>query len=412
MILDRREPGVYVSIEDASYVAPTIEIGRVGYIVILTDRGPHNRIVTVTSQAQLHSLFGKPNYRRTSQSLYLADKYLQYSSKCLICRVVPDDSYWSNINITENTSSTSISETYSFTNDSNIVTPADANAYDAFDVGDWIFSNDDTLDLALQIISKDDSSGYEFVLSGKYQGTTNTTTAQKFIPYQFNTIINVDTVNDMPATASDIVYYFYANGAGEYYNNIKIKGVRNIQMERMYTDDNGDILYKYLFMDIAVYYENDDGTETLLEGPWTVSLVRRTPQDTVIRDLSSGQVLYIEDIINARSDFIRVISGQAVEKLITDTDNEDRRLQVMLLLSQTTPINTNNIASGGAQLQEGTDGTGMYDPSGNISISSQLEGLVKQAYMGTLTSVDGSVEQMPECVYPWFEPDKERFLSL
>ena len=53
-VVDRREPAVYVTIEDKSYVAPALEIGRIGYIVILCDRGPHNRIVTLTSQQKFH----------------------------------------------------------------------------------------------------------------------------------------------------------------------------------------------------------------------------------------------------------------------------------------------------------------------------------------------------------------------
>ncbi len=406
-VTDRREPGVYVTIEDKSYVAPTIEIGRIGYIVILCDRGPHNRIVTVTSLKKFHKLFGKPDYRRTSQTHYLADKFLQYSSKCLICRVVPKDSYWANMGIVENNTATSVANEYTFTNESTDVIPADDIAYDAFEIGDWIFSNNDVMENARQIVSKDDQDGYIFVLGANYEGTTSSATAQKFIPYQMTPLISVDRHGDLPETNSETVLYFYANGAGEYYNRITIKGVRNIQMEKMYTTPDGEILYKYLFMDIGVYYNNIDGTETLMEGPWTVSLTRRTIENTVIRNLSTGRILYIEDIINESSDLIRCKSALAAEKLVTDDDAEDRRLQVMLLLSQANPISTTNIAGGGVNLENGTDGTGLYDLSGNYSLQpySPLEGLVKQAYMGSLTSIDGSVEQLPEVTYPWYEPD-------
>ena len=47
-VTDRRELAVYVTIEDVSYVAPSLEIGRTVYAALLCDRGPHNRIVTVT----------------------------------------------------------------------------------------------------------------------------------------------------------------------------------------------------------------------------------------------------------------------------------------------------------------------------------------------------------------------------
>jgi len=407
-VTDRREPGVYVTIEDKSYVAPTIEIGRIGYIVILCDHGPHNRIVTITSQKQFHSLFGKPDYRRTSQTHYLADKFMQYSGKCLICRVVPEDSYWSNMGIEENNTSETVQNNYSFENASKTVIPENDIAYNSFNVGEWIFSSDDTLSEALQIVSKDDQDGFKFILSDVYPGVTSNTTAQKFIPYKTLSLPSVDKDGDLPHTDSEIVYYFYANGAGQFYNRITIKGVRNIEMEKMYTNKDGVILYKYIFMDIAVYYNNEDGTETLIEGPWTVSLIRRTPENQVIRNLATGRILYIEDMINETSDFIRCKTALANEKLITSPDAEDRRLQVMLLFSQANPIATTNIAGGGINLQNGTDGTGLYDSFGNYALQpySPLEGLVKQAYMGSLTSVDGSVEQMPEVTYPWYEPDK------
>ena len=73
-VTDRREPAVYVTIEDASYVAPTIEVGRTVYGVILCDRGPHNRIVTVTSKAEYRKMFGTPDIRRVSQTFYQLDK--------------------------------------------------------------------------------------------------------------------------------------------------------------------------------------------------------------------------------------------------------------------------------------------------------------------------------------------------
>ena len=88
-VTDRREPAVYVTIEDASYVAPTLEIGRTVYAPILCDRGPHNRVVTVTSQQEFRSMFGQPDIRRVSQTFYQIDKALEFTNRALICRVVP-----------------------------------------------------------------------------------------------------------------------------------------------------------------------------------------------------------------------------------------------------------------------------------------------------------------------------------
>jgi hypothetical protein len=412
-VTDRREPAVYVSIEDASYAAPALEIGRTVYAVILCDRGPHNRIVTVTSKQEFHQLFGQPDIRRVSQTFYQMDKALDYTGKALVCRVVPDDSYWANASVKLSTTAVqTIAEDFTFTHEdgtgvpnSDIVVCDTQAGYDFFDVGDFIYADGDTNGEAVQIISKDDSSGYQLVLESGYEGTGGVSTAVKYIPFSISSTPNVSSAADLPETDTEAIYHFYATGAGAYYNNIRVKGTRNVEMEKMYTDDNGVPLYKYLFMDLAVYYVKEDGTERLIEGPWTVSLIQRNAEGNTIRDITSGNVMYIEDVINDNSTYVQCVAGMAVDELVSGVLAEDKRLQVTLLLSESGPIGTQNIAGGGLAFENGTDGTGLYDTSGNIVASDTLLGLVKQAYMGSLVSVDGSVEQLPECVYPWFEPD-------
>jgi len=172
-------------------------------------------------------------------------------------------------------------------------------------------------------------------------------------------------------------------------------------------------------MDIGVYYMNDDGTTTLLEGPWTVSLTRSNAFGSSIRDLTSGTGLYIEDVINDNSNFIGCISAQAVDGLVavgatTETQATKRRLQVQLLMTvagSTVDSSTGSIAAGGIQFENGTDGTvntgrtlPMYNSTNNLeSDRDYLNGQILLAYQGGLTSVDGTIEQMPECVYPWVE---------
>jgi len=432
-VTDRREPAVYVSIEDASYAAPALELGRVGYVVSICDRGPHNRIVTLTSREQLHKIFGQPNYRRTSQAHYLADKFLQYSNQLLFCRVMPDDAYWANSIITYSTASTKIKKAGGVVDalftfrpsgpNPNIVTCADVASYNAVSVGTWIFATGDTIANAAQVVSKSTTGGYFLYLDRNYDGSAPTTppcAAYSCSPFIETSQSNVNSVSDFDTTSANVVWYFYAKGAGTYYNNIVIKGVRNVVMEKMYTDSDGNVLYPYLFFDIGIYCLNDDGTYTLLEGPWTVSLTRRTATGSIIKDLTSGNIMYIEDILNNESQFVGVESADGVDKLvatgaITEASATNARLQVMLLMTVTgaTVSSAGNIASGGLTFEQGTDGTvntgrtlPMYNSSNNLeSDRDYLNGLVKQAYQGALTSVDGSIEQMPECVYPWYEPD-------
>ena len=412
-VLDRREPGVYVSIEDASYVAPALEVGRVGYIVGLCPKGPSNQVVKVTSLNQYYQLFGKPDYRRYSQSCYNAVKFLQYSSNLLFVRVTPEDAYWSNNKIVKSVSTTTYGDvatgdTASFTEGSNEVICATNVIYDAISVGDWIVPTGISTDDAVQVINKTDDGGiYKLILDRAWGSSVADTTVDVVVIYTTQAIASMNTSSQMPETDTDLVYGFYAVGAGTYYNNLVLKGTRNTDYEKMFVDSDGNVLYKYLFMDIALYEKNPDGTEKLLEGPWTVSLIPRDPASgNVIRDLASGVVLFIEDVINNNSKYIKCVAGNiAIEDLITATDAEDNRLQVMLLLSSGSPIGTNNIAKGGIQLKEGTDGTGMYDQSGNLVPDAALYGRCQLAYAGMLESVDGSIEQMREVTYPWYKPD-------
>lgn len=411
-VLDRREPGVYVTIEDASYVAPSIESGRVSYVVALCDRGAHNRVLKYTSQPEFHSAHGKPDIRKCNQAFYLADKHLQYSNNLLFCRITPEDSYWSNTTITKSTASTDVVGDFTFVLDSNEVACGNVDSFDAVVEGDWIFAATDTIQDAAQVISKDSETN-KLILDRNYTGVGGTGSAKKCSPYISVPVSNVGSIGDMPSTSTDVVYYFYAIGAGDYYNNIKIKGSRNISMEKMYMDDDGNILYPYLFMDIGVYYVNEDGSETLMEGPWTVSLIKRNPNNNIIKDLTSGRVMYIEDIVNKSSKLVRCISGSGVEDLIgTDDDAKDARLRVMLQLSISNPIKTQNIASGGIVFENGTNGTvdtdslvPMYDNKGQLQTGDKIFGLIKQALKGTMTSVDGSIEQISEIVYPVYKFD-------
>ncbi len=428
-VTDRREPAVYVSIEDASYAAEALETGRIGYIVTLCDRGPHNRVVTLTSREQFYKLFGQPNYRRTSQAHYLADKFLQYSSNLLLVRAMPDDAYWANEEIQTSTSSTKITylpgptdASFTFTPGSKNVVASNEASYNAVEIGQWIFASGDTVADAGQVVAKTLST-LTLVLDNAYAGTISDTDVDGYTctPYINSSIASITSEAMMPNVDSNIVWYFYAKGAGTYYNNIKIMGIRNTELEKMYTDTNGVVLYKYLFMDIGIYYINDNGTTTLLEGPWSVSLTRRVAFGSTIRDLTSGVSLYIEDVINDNSNFVGCISAQAVDGLVavgstTEAQATKRRLQVQLLLTvagSTVDSSTGNIAAGGIQLENGTDGTvdtdrklPMYNSTNNLEADRDyLNSRVLLAYQGALPSVDGSIEQIPECLYPWYQPD-------
>jgi len=432
MITDRREPGVYVSIEDVSYVAPPSAVGRTVFNVGVCPKGPHNRIVEVTSQGEFQNTFGEPNFYRTSKSHYIMDKSMQLTGRGLYVRLVPEDAKQAQVLIKKSGSIeadlvTQITGAFNWANSKTVI--ADSDVTSDLGEGDWFFSTEETeggVQYAKQIVSIDlqTDGSTEITLDSDYSGTTGTSTgAFKYSPFN---VVNdtgypctLEIPDETAGVDSDIVYAFYAIGAGAYYNNYKIKGARNVELEKMYTDEDGNVKYPYLFMDLGVYYVDDEGYETLVEGPWTISMVNTTPEGIKIRDLSSGQSLYIQNVVNDRSELIRCCVGSAAQNLKSKTEPENStalRKQIMMILSSGSPAGTGMIVTGekGIFFASGsdgtTDGTGsgipLYDEyTGNIYIDEHIEGLATQAYNGSLTSIDGSIEQLREVTYPWFQPD-------
>lgn len=488
---DRRESAVYMSIEDKSYIGPTTEVGRVVFGVILNDRGPHNRVVTITSQSEYQRLFGTPDIQKCSQTHYMLNKALEYTGKVLVCRVTPEDSYLSNVVIkdtsgdnllnisgdftfesgsptvlcsdqlleqinigdyvysevdsetnairviSKQTESFTLESSYSGTSGINNLikdtktviigqytfsdTSFDAlgQSYDGFGqidctledmekltLGSWIYLSTDTSTEARQIISLTESPSATGIvkLDAPYTGTIGTGSVKVFLPFSSYSEPNIVKEENIEQQGN-FVYYFYANGAGTYYNDLVIRGVRNFELERMYLDDDGNPFYEHVFMDLYVYKNNENGTQTLLEGPYVVSLTRKTPGNEVIRDFITGSAIYIEDVINNSSQFVRVVTGSQVDLLLDPVTGTQKRLQLMTEMLKDNPVGLNNITRGGLNFSEGTNGTGLYDNFGNINPSEKLYGHVGLAYSGSLESIDGTIEMLPEQIFPAFSID-------
>jgi len=501
---DIREPAVYIGIDDKSYIGPPTESGRTVFGVILCDKGPDNRVVTVTSQKEYQSLFGTPNIQRCSQTHYMLNKALEFTGKVLACRVSPADAEIANVLI----SNTSLTEAVTGSGDSYTFSDGQYNIYgeeylkslsttsleistgtktltidvgltieeddvlkilydyenymvatvdsyddgtgelvatvtsvvgsgtyaswtismddlletnfsygmmtcdladaDLLEVGQWVYSDVDTATVARQIISLTEATTAtaEVLLDAPYTGTVDSESGVEiFVPFSVTNEDNITTPSNIEDDG-DYAFHFYANGAGEYYNNLVIKCNRNYDMERIYTDDDGVPYYPYIFVDLSIYQNNENGTQTFLEGPWTVSLIRRTPNNEVIRDFISGNPSYIEDVVNTNSSLVRIKSGTQIDDLSKGTDAAEKlRMQLMLSLVRESVVGMTNIGSGGVDFANGTDGTGLYDISGNISPSTIVYGRVANAYSGSLTSIDGTIENLPEYIYPYFNLD-------
>ena len=393
--MDRRAPGVYVDIADVSYAAPAAGLANISALaVVVGDRGPANSVVEVNSVEEFTRKFGEPNYPKTGAGHYLAVRFLTHASPLYVIRPVCDDAYMANVGVRANSAGTLVEQTYTFTSGSNTVTASDEAAFEAFDVGDWIYSaTDNDPQYAAQIIAKN-SADLTFTLDREYAGTTSASpeNAYKYVPYQASHVASASDSSAFSSSAEDTVWYFYAIGHGEWANNIRIKAYRNTAYENIYIDSSGNPIFKYAFWDIYIYEVTPDG-ERLLEGPWTVSCIAQDQNGKVIRDPNTGEELYIETVINNRSEFIKCVTAQKQSELEgTSATAETKRLQVLLLLSEGTILNTNNPAVGtGIMLGEGSNGS-QYDAQGNLDLSGPIKEKLVQAYKATLSSEDGSIE--------------------
>lgn len=421
MALDRRLPGVYVDIEDRSLATEQGETGRSGYVVILSDKGPHNKMVELNSRQDLYDLFGEPDFTKYGHAHYLADMHLRRSSKLYVCRpammepfagAVSDDcmtiaNVYLKVNMAPGAGVTTIPGSFAFIENSNVVV-ADATSLAQFSIGEWIYPNTESKSSARQIISIDTTDG-ELILDSIYTGATVTGDVDKYKKFELSSITKMHSEDDCDILKTDVLWYFYAIGAGSPYNQYFIKGVRNIQFERIYTDSDGNPLFPYAFMDIAIYRKNEDGTTTMLEGPWTVSLINRTPTGSIIRDIYTGLEIYLPTVINKRSRLVRCKEGLGVGSLSTVgsgisypyAPDVQARLMVQAMFSEGTILGLDATGNGGAFLQNGSCGN-LFDSAGLLNMTNQYRVLVAQAYDGSLKSTDGSVELIVQEVYPWY----------
>ena len=185
-------PAVYVTIEDQSVVLPGIASDRTVFCTILGDRGPHNRVVELTSVSQFYKLFGKPNIDRTGYGHYQVDKALQMGARAYVVRAAKLDSdteennaAMANAAIKFNDLSGSfqtVNGRFLFSNEDDVHSElmakrvyVDVPGFDQFAIGDLIISEEDgeTPPFARKIVSKHQDNGYNyFMLEEAYEGTS------------------------------------------------------------------------------------------------------------------------------------------------------------------------------------------------------------------------------------------------
>jgi hypothetical protein len=312
---------------------------------------------------------------------------------------------------------------YKFTNNSKDVICLDINSYNILKEGDWIYPIFDTAQPELyantkrQIIRKEIigsvSPTYKLILDQNYVNTASISFTTYYEINKSQPII-VDSRNNLryePSTNAggadpsdpNIIFEFLGIGIGSFYNNIKIVGYRNTSLEKLFIDKQNNPQYKYAFATIYIYEERPNEEDLLVEGPWDVSLINKTKDGTIIRNINSGEELFISSVINRYSNIIRCYYGTGADRLLSDDDAETLRLMVLTELAKgksTTKLSTYFSDNIGIKLDKGEDGN-QYDSQGRLNLdgNSDLVGAIASAYNGSLTSTDGSIESLPQTIY-------------
>lgn len=295
-----------------------------------------------------------------------------------------------------------------FENGSNIVIADSEVSYNNIVRGQWIFPKNGSVDSIVQVSNKfydDVDCQYKLVLNKPFIGTNSSSPELVSIYDRITTKSTKFVKNEIDISGANSIWEFYSLGAGSFYNSIYITGTRNPDFEKVYVDANGNPKYKNLFMDISIFGENPDGSSTLLEGPWTCSLINEIDGD-VVRNIYNGTELYITKIINSRSNIINMKDGTMAHVLEGFGEEKDKlRLEVQSLFASNYVFNTETYGKNGFYLENGYDGN-QYDKYGRLNINNfEITDLVRNVFKGQVESIDGSIEVLPNTKHSWFNFD-------
>ena len=216
------------------------------FAAIVCERGVED-IQIISSANDLISLTGEPNIRKYGQQSYNLIKWLNAGGEAAVLRVLPDDAGFA----------------HSFLN---VQTKINSNTKK---IGDLTLNvNDVTL---------------RTVLSATSNNTNETILQYELTKKRDNTI---------DGFAQHLIMLIKPTGRGEYYNNLGVRLTSNKQFD----SNSKSRMYNFE----VVEYNDDNNVISIKEGPYRVSF------DEDALSTTSRESLYIEDVINTYSKYIRV----------------------------------------------------------------------------------------------------------
>ena len=300
---DYISPGVYSKIIDMSEYVRNVG-STIGFIPIICDRGPDNRLVLTNSRDFYHD-FGEPNInyagKEYGQGPYIASSFLKESDSLYVIRCLPDTASYANLILSK--------EIADSTSDITITSETNINSLD---------------ELELQVSDSQDTN----------------------------------------------LVVFYGIGRGDFYNDFQIKISRPTHAANK-SDYKQKTTGKVDFYILDIY-KKDAGINTTGNNDYEIIGTYEVSFDYTRLD-ASGESLFIEDVINKYSNYIKC---KANKQLCLDAIADYADFSEYF----TTPENLEN------------GNTALFNEAGIISATADL--MLTQAYTGTLTSYKNSDEEV------------------
>lgn len=289
-------PGVYSKIIDLSeYLTSTS--GTIGFLPIITEKGPDNVLTKISSIEEYRTKFGDPNLKTFGkyygQGPYVALNHLEVSSDLYVLRALPDDAAYAHSFV-------------AFAADEDEAEDVDGNSTEAKDVGEEsageasnVSAGETIAKLVTFSVSKNDTT----TVSGKSIKFTDATDTQKLDSYftgamSDRIITKVPNIYDSNHAEKCILMYVRAYGRGDYYCNTENGGISYL----LRADSNPNNFGLYNFE----VYQYQDGSPVMVES-YNVSFEPESLD-------ADGESNYIEDVVNKFSTNVQVrVNEDALE---------------------------------------------------------------------------------------------------
>ena len=282
--LTQLHPGIFTTIDSDQTVYETTSGVVTLFQADVFEKGPDSKIGFVSTKDEFIFKYGEPNYAKYGQASYNIINWLEAGGQAYIMRILPDDATFAHAIL-------------------NVQTKVNANAKS-------ILSNSGT------IVKLDDVS---------IRPTTAFIQKNNLDLNMLETELIKDrsSENTVDGYSNNFILLVYPEGRGESYNNLGFRISLNQSFDNAYTSR----VYNF---EVVRYDSNANAS--VVEGPFYVTFDPDTLSDT-------RNSMYIEDVINRQSKFLRVKFNPEAFNTIAESINEDVNPSILDILTGTSRIN-------------------------------------------------------------------------